>query len=50
MTRTIKLLLFKVNMYGRNLFMHIQQELEDEPSGKINTGSILKSQNEKCYD
>lgn len=30
--------------------MHIQQELEDELSGKINTVNALKSQSEKCYD
>lgn len=50
MTTAIKLLLLKVSIYGRNLFMHIQKELEDEPSGKINTGNVLKSQSEKCYD
>lgn len=43
MTRAVKLLLLKVDIYGRNLFMHIQKEHEGEPSGKINTGTVLKS-------
>lgn len=28
--------------------MHIQKEFEDEPSGKINTGNVLKSQSENA--
>jgi len=43
MTRAVKLLLLKVSIYGRSLFMHIQKEHEGEPSGKINTGNVLKS-------
>lgn len=46
MARAIKLLLLKVNIYGRDLFMDIQKELEGEASGKITTVNVLNSQSE----